>query len=441
MPLPRLAPNVRLVQVSIPTGKRNAVLDTLDREGIEYVLTDETSDREYVGVVSFPLPTAAVEEVLDALRDDADIGDDAITVVLDAQTVVSRRYEKLEERYAEEEASPERVARQELHARAADLVLDLRTYVALTVVSVVVATAGVLLDSAAIVVGSMVIAPLVGPAMATSVGTVIDDHELFVTGVKYQAIGAVVSIASATAFALIAKEAFLVPPGIDLSTIGQVQERVAPGVMTLAVALGSGVAGALSLSAAISTSLVGVAIAVALVPPVAVIGIGIAWGHPEMAIGAFILVLVNFLSINAAAMVTLWRGGYRPGRFFQFEAVRSATLRRVAVLVAAIAVLGVFLGAVTYSSVQQATFEERTARAIDDTLTEEPYRELERLDLEVRYDGALPVSRPRTVVVTVGRPTNGPYPGLAAAIDQRITTATGRDVSVSVRFVQVDTSE
>ena len=52
---------MRLVQVTIPAGKREAVLELLDEEGIDYVVTDETSGREYTAVVYFPLPTNAVE--------------------------------------------------------------------------------------------------------------------------------------------------------------------------------------------------------------------------------------------------------------------------------------------------------------------------------------------------------------------------------------------
>ncbi|MFB6271082.1 MAG: TIGR00341 family protein, partial [Halobacterium sp.] len=93
---------MRLVQVTVPTGKREAVLDALDDEGIDYVVTDETSGREYTAVVHFPIPTEGVEDALDALRS-AGLSEDAYTVVLSAETVVSRHFDELKERYAEEE--------------------------------------------------------------------------------------------------------------------------------------------------------------------------------------------------------------------------------------------------------------------------------------------------------------------------------------------------
>ena len=60
---------MRLVQVTIPAGKREAVLELLDEQGIDYVVTDETSGREYTAVVYFPLPTNAVEPILESLRE------------------------------------------------------------------------------------------------------------------------------------------------------------------------------------------------------------------------------------------------------------------------------------------------------------------------------------------------------------------------------------
>ena len=191
---------MRLVQVTIPAGKRETVLDVLDEEGIDYVLTDETSRPEPTAVVSFPLPTGAVEEVLDRLRE-VGIDDRTYTVILDAETVVSRNFEQLRERYAEEEKSEDCIAREEIHARAEELAPAVPVYVVMTVVSAVIATAGLLLDSPAVVVGSMMIAPLIGPAMAAAVGSVVDDQELFRRGVKLQLLGLSVAVLAVTVFA------------------------------------------------------------------------------------------------------------------------------------------------------------------------------------------------------------------------------------------------
>ena len=425
---------MRLVHVSVPAGKRETVTRTLDEEDVDYVVNDETSDRNVTAVVTFPLPTNAVEPVLDALRE-AGLPEDSFTVVLDAETVVSRRFEALVERYEEDGQSEERIARQELQARARDLSPDTVNYAVLTVVSVVIATAGLLLDSPATVVGSMVIAPLIGPAMATSVGTVIDDRDLFVRGIRLQVLGFVLAALAATLFALAVREAGLVPLGIDVLAFDEVAERAAPDFLSLAIALGAGAAGALSLRSGVSSSLVGVMIAVALVPPVGVMGIGVAWNMPFVVLGATVLVLVNALSINLAAMVVFWYSGYRPDNWFRTGEARAATLKRVGALVAALVVLSGFLGGVTVLSVQTAAAEEEVRDDVAAVVAETPDATL--LEVAVVHEENPLTHRPTAVVVTVGHPPTAEPPALAGRIADRLA-ADGHDLRVEVRYVAVE---
>jgi uncharacterized hydrophobic protein (TIGR00341 family) len=436
---------VRLVQVLIPTGKREAVRSVLEDEGIDYAFTDETSGRKFAAVVTFPLPTSAVEPVLERLRE-AGIERDAYTVVVDAETVVSRHFEDLQESYEEEKES-DRIAREELVAAARELSPRTATFSLMTVVSAVVATAGLLLDSPAVVVGSMVIAPLIGPAMATSVGTVLDEDDLFRRGLKLQLLGGILAVAGAALFALFLNETRIVPlSSAEVFAIGEIRERLTPDVLSLAVALGAGIAGAISLSSGVSSALVGVMIAAALVPPTAVVGIGIAWGSVSAVTGSLVLVLVNFVSINFAALLVLWFSGYRPQRWFRLDEARTATVRRTAVLGLAILVLSAFLGGVTYASFTTATFEDEAQVAVERTLSETP-ASLSLLSMDVQYEG-FPFRQPTHVVVTVGHPPGTLPPPIADRVAARISaidvqllgiapTTTDR-VSVEVRFVAID---
>mgnify|MGYP000076635099 CR=1 FL=1 len=421
---------MRLVEITIPNGKREAILAALDDHDIDYVVTDETSGREFDAVVSFPLPTNAVEPVLDDLRETG-IDREAFTVVLSAETVVSKRFEELQERYAAEEDEG-RIAREELTAKANELAPPLPSYVILTVVSAVIATAGLLLDSPAVVVGSMVIAPLVGPAMAASIGTVVDDPELFVRGVKLQALGMGLAVVSAAAFAWAVKTIYLIPPGMEITAVPEIQERLTPDFLSLVVALGAGVAGVLSLSTGVSTALVGVMIAVALMPPAATVGIGLAFGQPAVSIGSGVLALVNGLSINLAALVVLWYRGYRPENWFRLSEARSRTLKRVGTLLVAIAVLSAFLGGVTYSAYQNGTFEEDARHAVEGELDGHPDLELHSFD--VVYGQGVLFRTPSRVVVGVGYAAGTGPPGLAATLADAVERETGRSVRVEVRY-------
>jgi uncharacterized hydrophobic protein (TIGR00341 family) len=424
--------DVRLVQVTIPTGKREAVRAALEEEGVDYVLS-EASGREVSAIAYIPLPTVAVEPVLDSLRE-AGIDESTYTVVLDARTVVSRDFERLEERYTETE-DRERIAREELVAAARDLVPSLSTYLVMTVVSAVIATAGLLLDSPAVVVGSMVIAPLIGPAMATSVGTVVVDDDLFARGVKLQVVGVVLSVASAAAFAWFVRTVHLIPPLVDVTTIPEVRERLAPDFLSLVVAIGAGIAGSLSLTAGVSSALVGVMIAVALIPPAATVGIGIAWGRPMVSLGSGVLVLVNLLSINLAALLVLRYSGYRPTGWFQLEEARGATIRRVGVLAVAIVLLSVFLGGVTYDAFRGATTEADVREAVDGALVESDGVHL--LELEARYGNDVLFRTMEGVVVRVGTTAEDPPP-LADRLDAAVEAVVGREVDTEIRYIRVE---
>jgi len=428
---------VRLVQVLIPTGKRQAVLRVLDDEGIDYTVTEETSNRDFTAVVTFPLPTGAVEHVIGELRD-VGIDEQTYTVIVAAETVLSRRFEKLKDEYETERPSDETIAREELQTKAEGLASNFNTYVIMTIVSSVIATAGLLLDSAATVVGSMVIAPLIGPAMAASVGTVVNDEKLFRRGVKMQILGVGLAIASAAVFAAFLRFGNLVPPGLDPLSLSQVSERLEPNVLVLAVALGAGVAGIISLTTGVSTALVGVMIAVALIPPAAAVGIGIAYGIPMLAIGAFVLVSVNVLSINLAALVVLWYSGYQPEQWFQSKNAREATIKRVTMLAVGILALTAVLGGVTYDTYTASVTEQEIRATIVGELEEPQYGDATLVELSVRRTDGMYPREPSSITVTVATSDGDPEPGLAQQLAQRISDRTGHTVSVEVRYLQTE---
>ncbi|EMA66808.1 hypothetical protein C461_09866 [Halorubrum aidingense JCM 13560] len=421
----------------IPAGKRAAVVRALDELGVDYVVTDETSGREYTAVATFPLPTAAVEPVLERLRE-AGIDERTYTVIVAAETVISRRFEALEDEYEEDaERGGDRISREELQAKADDLASGLGTYVLMTVISAVIATAGLLLDSPATVVGSMVIAPLIGPAMSAAIGTVVDDETLFRRGVRMQVLGVAVAVVAATAFAFALRTLAFVPPGLDPLELAEVSERLAPNVLVLVVAIGAGIAGIVSLMTGVSATLVGVMIAVALIPPAAAVGIGVAFAIPRLVLGAGVIVAVNVLSINLSALVVLWYEGYRPQRWFREEEARAAFVKRAAVLIAAIALLSVFLGGVTYESYVASTTEEDIRTAVGDELAALD-ADAELMELDVERSGTVPPLETERVVITVGVPPDATVEGIAETLDRRIEAVTGDDVRVEVRIMRVE---
>jgi uncharacterized hydrophobic protein (TIGR00341 family) len=413
---------MRLVEVLVPKGKREAIVDILEDEDIDYVLTEEASARDPSAVISFPLPAPAVEPILNRLRD-VKADEDSYTVVIKAETVLSRQFEDLEKRYEEDDAkSRNRIAREELFSRAQDMSPAFRTFVLMTVISALVATTGLLLDSAAVVVGSMVIAPLLGPAIGASVGTVLDEQGLFRKGIKLQTVGLVAAVVAATLFTLFVQATNLVPPGTDVLTISEISSRVSPDLLSLVIAMGAGIAGAWSLTSGASEVLVGVMVAAALVPPLGVVGIGIAYGLPVVVLSASIVVLINVFAINLTALGVLWYKGYRPPNWYQQDTARSATRKRATMFIALTIVLSSFLGVVSYDSYRTATFEQDLRNDIPATVNATTGNGVELLDVEVQYQDPVPFQQPQRVIVTVGVPPGTDPPPLARILEQRADT-------------------
>ncbi len=428
---------VRLVQVSIPEGQREAVKRTLADHDLDFIMTDETGNPRYVAVVYFPLPQEAVEPILSDLSA-VGIDEETLTVVLEANTIVSRNFEALQEQYHVEN-DEDRVAQQELITTGEELLPSTRNYVLLTVVSAVVATAGLLLDSPAVVVGSMVIAPLVGPALAASIGTVVYDQALRRRGVLLQGVGITISIGAAAAFALLVRWTGIVPGGVDILGLRQIDHRLAPDFLSLMIAIGAGIAGAFSLSAGVSTALVGVMIAVALIPPAAAVGISIAWMIPELAMGSGVLVLINLLSINMVALGVLWYQGYRPDTWGEKQQVRRATLLRIGMLATGIVLLSAFLAGVTLANHTAAT-TEATIEA-ETTAVVETYEQLTLLDIAVETADHPLSGQPTQIVVTVGTTAPAPPPGsVATDLQQRLQPALSTTPPIEVRFVTIQTA-
>jgi uncharacterized hydrophobic protein (TIGR00271 family) len=169
------------------------------------------------------------------------------------------------------------------------------SYIALVVISAHIATLGLIVNSAAVIIGAMIIAPLMGPIMAGGLSFAISDNHLGGKAFKSISLGIVLSVFfSATV-------TFISPLKENTS---EILIRTSPNIMDLFIALFSGLAGAFAVTfKKISGSIVGVAISVALMPPLCVTGIGISTGQANVVIGGFFLFLTNLTAIFIASAI------------------------------------------------------------------------------------------------------------------------------------------
>jgi len=177
-------------------------------------------------------------------------------------------------------------------------------FIVMMILSTLIATYGLFADSSPVIIGAMILAPIISPIVSFSMGMVRYDKEMLKTGLITILIGTLVSLFFAAIITL------LVPMKVHTSVI---DDRLSPTLLDLGIAVFSGIAAAYAhAKEGIAKSLAGVAIAVALVPPLAVAGIGIGWWDWEVFSGAFLLYLTNLAGIILFSGLTFLLLGFAP---------------------------------------------------------------------------------------------------------------------------------
>ena len=178
------------------------------------------------------------------------------------------------------------------------------TFMVLLVLATMIATFGLFINSSSVIIGAMLLAPLMQPIVSLSMGVLRQDSSMQTNAIKTIVIGVAAVLGTA---ALIS---FFVP--MQRLTV-EMAGRLSPTILDLFVAIVSGIAAAYAKNnEKILGSLAGVAIAVALVPPIAVAGVGLGWAEWHMFSSAFLLFVTNLVGIVLAAAMTFMVLGYSP---------------------------------------------------------------------------------------------------------------------------------
>lgn len=185
----------------------------------------------------------------------------------------------------------------------------------LVVLSSSIATFGLITDSAAVVIGAMLVAPLMSPILGLSLASVAGERQMFNRAVYALVRGVFLAILLSWFISWIA---MLLPFDVFQALPGEVYSRTRPTPFDLGIALAGGVAAAYALAQPhISAALPGVAIATALVPPLCTVGVGIALQRVDIAMGALLLFITNLVTISFAGIMVFAALGFRP--VFQAE--------------------------------------------------------------------------------------------------------------------------
>ena len=250
-----------------------------------------------------------------------------------------------------------------------------KDYFVMNALATVVACFGLLADSAAVVIGAMVIALLLGPISGISLALLDGEMRLLRKSLLTEFAGIVIVILVALVIGFIFKE---IPPGKEILT------RTTPNILDLMIALGGGAAGAYATVAPrLNLGIVGVAIATALVPPLSVFGILLARGETALALGGLLLFLTNIVAIQFASSVVLWFHGYH--HITRLPQDHKSLLLRNGVSAAMLLVLAVVLSVNLKQSLDKQQMESAVRSALKKALNDYPGSRLVELGFNRKH--------------------------------------------------------
>lgn len=319
---------LRILEVRVPAGSAGEVAREMTEEYAALDVWEETSgstpDSGPLSRFRVLVDAADTEPILDELERRFGDEDEFRVLILPVEAALPRREEKEEEEAEaagdeDEEAGRSglrRVSREELYADLSDATELGPTYLVMIGLSAVVCAFGLITDETAVVIGAMVIAPLLGPLTALSLATTLADGELGRRSLRAGGSGL------AVAFGLSVLIGLLVPAEPSLP---QVVTRTSAGLEDVGLALAAGSAGTLAFTAGTAEAIVGVMVAVALVPPLTAAGLLLGSGYPAAAGGAALLTLVNVICVNLAGVVTFLLQGVQPNSWWEAKRARRAT--------------------------------------------------------------------------------------------------------------------
>ena len=326
---------LRLIEMVLPEQDGVEVLDLLKEHKVLEHRQIRLSDGEVL--VRILLDAEQSEAVLDLLGERYAGREGNRVVILAVEATLPRDEPEpadTPEQAAQEEKSQERISREELYEDIKDAAQCSRVYLSMVVLSTIVAAVGLYYDSVVIIIGAMVIAPLLGPNMALSLGTTLGDLSLLHRAI----LTALAGIATTMVLSVFIGMLLQVNPASP-----ELASRNGVGLGDIAVALASGCAGALAFTTGVSTALIGVMVAVALLPPLVAFGLLLGSWHPALAMGALSLFLVNLISINLAGVTTFMAQGIHPATWWEKDQAEKATHTALKIWVALFAVLIVLI--------------------------------------------------------------------------------------------------
>ncbi len=312
----------RIIEIILPQGRTDDIPELLHEQTLEGYWSNSISDNRVR--TSILLASGEVETVFDILEPYLEQLPGASAILLNVEASIPRvqndATDTREEEPEKEKDKSTRISRQELYN---DVIANTKvnsTYLIMIELSVVVAAIGLIRNDMAIIIGAMVMAPLLIPNVAMALANTLGDKELAILGIKATSTGFLLAIATSMLIGFFIH--------IDPATVA-IAARTNIQFSDLVLAMASGAAGVLAFTSGGQLSLIGVMVAVALMPPLVTAGLLIGSGEPALGLKALELTFANVICVNLAGIVTFMAQGINPATWWEQSKASRARKRAI----------------------------------------------------------------------------------------------------------------
>ena len=316
---------MKRINVTVTTDQSEDVREIFEKLKLPVVASTGTQDDMAVSNFSALIPDDLVDNSIEELTKKIDLRiKENLISVCDVEAFVSTALDKINEKAAKEKSKKKPVERL-ISQTDKNLRLNKDT-LAMALFATLVAFAGLFLDNVVIVIGAMLLSPLMGPLNAFAVNMNLGRlrkvavSQLSILGI----LGAIITLSAFTTF--------LVSQFVSVPLTGQIILRMHASIFDIGIALVIGLAGGLALFVGLPELLVGVAIAVALVPPATVAGMGLALEDLGLFAGALTLTFVYLIGLELGSSVMLRIRGVTPRHYYEKGEVRTKFLYSATIL-------------------------------------------------------------------------------------------------------------
>ena len=324
----------RLIEIVLPEGRGDDVAELLHEQNLESYWRNSINDNQ--ARIRIVLQSSEVETVFDILEPYLENLPGASAILLNIEASIPRikqtevPTEEENEDENENGNKPGRISRQELYNDILANTNANSTYLIMVMLSAVIAAIGLVRNDMAIIIGAMVLAPLLIPNVAIALANTLGDTELAVKGAKTAGVGFLLALVVGIGIGLV----FTVDP-----TMASIAARTQLHWSDLVLALASGAAGVLAFTSGGQLSLIGVMVAVALMPPLVTAGLLFGAGMFPLGLKALELAFANVICVNLAGIVTFTLQGIRPGTWWEKNKASKAKKKGMLIWITLLVVL------------------------------------------------------------------------------------------------------